>query len=432
MPPKELKMQGQLVGVLMHTEGGLKILTPKGAPVGLFADPEDERKWKERHGSGPFGGIGPKVMLAADDDDDGHSDSSTDPPPPAPPPTTTSSKPQTVDMRAELVSADKVDKKDADDAVSIDNTTPVPGAAGVGIGGGGGDAHGGGGDAVGGRGDAGGGRGDGSGKSLTEQRRDAVYELATGRVNDNGGPAVTSGTAAGGTSSVGVTLKTGGDSSREAALGPPKIPGVNAGLLVRMPKGLDLAEVRVHPTVTATMVSLLQDMLIAAASPAQPNITFGPNANQGAISAYSLGVLKDILVAAGLSQATITSTARTPVAQANAMYNNLESNGVAAEKELYASAGDKVIDVYVEQKQANKTPAEIRSAMLAKIIELGPSNVSKHCADPSERNVFDVAPSSISNQAAFKAAVKADSRVDQPKFKYPPADTAFHIEIVQP
>jgi hypothetical protein len=159
-------------------------------------------------------------------------------------------------------------------------------------------------------------------------------------------------------------------------------------------------------------------------------IKFGQNAKKENVTNFALQVLEDILQAAGLNSALISSTARTPADQARVMFNNIESTGVAAQKKLYAAAGDAVIDEYVKAKQAKKTPTEIKAAMEAKIIALGPTKVSHHAADPNILCVFDVAPSSVAKKAAFEKAVRADKRVQ--KFLMPPLDPGYHLEIPQP
>jgi hypothetical protein len=159
-------------------------------------------------------------------------------------------------------------------------------------------------------------------------------------------------------------------------------------------------------------------------------IKFGPNAVQENVTNFSLKVLEDILQAAGLNSALITSTARTPADQARVMYANIVKTGVAKQKQLYAAAGDLVIDEYVKAKKAGKTEVEIKAAMEAKIISVGPTRVSHHAADPNVLCVFDVAPSSIAKKAAFEKAVRADKRVK--KFILPPVDPAYHLEIPQP
>jgi hypothetical protein len=170
------------------------------------------------------------------------------------------------------------------------------------------------------------------------------------------------------------------------------------------------------------------------AAPAAVTITFGANAVESAVSAYSKGILEDVLRAAKLTSATITSTARTPTDQARVMYNNLEGTGegqgVEAQKKLYGNAGDKVVDVYVALKAEKKTADEIKAAMKAKIDELGPTNVSRHISDPAKLNVFDVGPNSIGDdaaQTAFKTAAQAETRISH--FIPYPDDPGHHFEI---
>jgi hypothetical protein len=159
-------------------------------------------------------------------------------------------------------------------------------------------------------------------------------------------------------------------------------------------------------------------------------IKFGTNAKSESVTEYSLKVLEDILTAAGLTSCTISSTARTPRDQARVMYNNIVATGVAAQKKLYAAAGDAVIDEYVKAKRENKSPTEIKAAMEARLNQLGPTKISHHAADPNLLCVFDVAPSSIGNKRSFEKAVRADKRVS--KFLLPPQDPGYHLEVPQP
>ena len=166
-------------------------------------------------------------------------------------------------------------------------------------------------------------------------------------------------------------------------------------------------------------------------TPGALEIVFASSARQDVVSAHTIAVLTAILTAAGLTKATITSTQRTAEDQARAMFANIRQKGVASQKELYGDNGDQVIDAYVAANDAGKSDDEIKAAMLAKINELGPGNVSKHAADPAKLNVIDVAPSSIANRAAFEAAVRADKRVS--RFLTPQdGDPAYHLEVPQP
>ncbi|HYO63486.1 MAG TPA: transglycosylase SLT domain-containing protein [Pyrinomonadaceae bacterium] len=161
------------------------------------------------------------------------------------------------------------------------------------------------------------------------------------------------------------------------------------------------------------------------------SIEFGKNARRDDFTPHSQKVLEDILRQANLSGALISSTSRTPADQARVMFNNLEREGVEKQKRLYGPYGDKVIDVYVRSKNAGRTDEQIKLDMEAKIKDLGPTNVSKHTADPRVYNVFDIAPSSIRDRRAFEQAVNADERVK--KFLTPSdSDPAYHLEIPQP
>src|ERR1700686_1439611 len=150
------------------------------------------------------------------------------------------------------------------------------------------------------------------------------------------------------------------------------------------------------------------------------DIVFGPNAKSSDVTPYSLGVLRDVMSAAKVASVTISSTQRSPADQARVMFNNLETQGVAAQRTLYKAPG----------KAAGKTSDQIKADMTAKIVELGPMNVSHHAADPKLLNVFDVAPSSVADVDAFVKAAKADARVS--KFLTPPNDPGLHFEIPQP
>jgi len=161
------------------------------------------------------------------------------------------------------------------------------------------------------------------------------------------------------------------------------------------------------------------------------NIVFGPNAKSADVSPFTLSVLRDIMAAAGVAQLTITSTQRSPQDQARVMYDNIVRDGVAKQKALYKPAGQSVIDAYVAAKNAGKSPDDIKAAMVARILEIGPEKVSRHAADPKVLNVFDVSPASVAHQTAFVAAARGDARVAK---VLTPAenDPAFHLEIPQP
>jgi len=137
-----------------------------------------------------------------------------------------------------------------------------------------------------------------------------------------------------------------------------------------------------------------------------------------------------VMRASGTRDVLISSTQRTPRDQARVMFDNCRKDGPDQQKGLYASAGDKVIDVYVASTAAGRSADQVKADMEAKIVDLGPTNVSRHTADPRVLAVIDVAPSSLPDMGTFERAVKADSRISQ--YFMPPKDPGFHLEIPQP
>ncbi|MEI6408221.1 MAG: hypothetical protein WCR52_02465 [Bacteroidota bacterium] len=163
----------------------------------------------------------------------------------------------------------------------------------------------------------------------------------------------------------------------------------------------------------------------------EPTIAYSPGVNKSVISAHAIDVIVSILKDSTNTSAKITSSARTPHEQAQAMYNNIVNQGVDAQKKLYGPYGDKVIDVFIAQKAAGKSHIEIVDAMEAKIIELGPGNVSRHCADFRKLVVVDIAPSSIANKSAFVTiSNQYKTKGLLSEFLQPTdGDPAYHLEI---
>ena len=99
-----------------------------------------------------------------------------------------------------------------------------------------------------------------------------------------------------------------------------------------------------------------------------PMITFlNPTRDSLNVSSYSKKVLEDIMKRSGVSQITITSTARTVSDQARIMYENIERHGVVHQKKLYANYGDNVIDEYSFLKSQGKSRQEIINGMIIEI-----------------------------------------------------------------
>ncbi len=164
----------------------------------------------------------------------------------------------------------------------------------------------------------------------------------------------------------------------------------------------------------------------------QVTIDFASGVNSSKVSAYSIVVLKDIMLKAAVDSVTISSVARDAAEQAAAMYKNIQKTDLPTQRDLYGAAGNKVLDVYEADTKAKKVAQMIIADMQKKIEEIGTSKVTRHAGDQSKVNVFDVGPNSVTpqaNKSAFAKAARDDARVS--RFFEPPDDPGFHFEIPQ-
>ncbi|WP_310555882.1 glycoside hydrolase family 19 protein, partial [Flavobacterium sp.] len=153
----------------------------------------------------------------------------------------------------------------------------------------------------------------------------------------------------------------------------------------------------------------------------------GETALASGISQRTRTILEEVGEASKNYDIYITSTARTPADQARIMYDNTVRTGAAAQKVIYANAGDQVIDVYTAGVNAGKSQADIIQDMENKINEIGPSSVSKHLANPAVMNTFDVSISRLTNPNDFKTTMKTRAELHQLLDE----NACYHIEINQ-
>ena len=156
--------------------------------------------------------------------------------------------------------------------------------------------------------------------------------------------------------------------------------------------------------------------------------------SQDHVTDQSAGVVNDAMVAIEDTEVDVSSGYRSPEKQAEVMYDNIESNGTESQYKLYGKSGDKIIDKYVSLKSkgdANNVYSKEATVegMVSEINKVGPGKVSAHSNDPKSYNVFDIAPSSVSNIKSFQKALGGDKRVTK-LIKYP-KDPAIHVEIKQ-
>jgi hypothetical protein len=171
-----------------------------------------------------------------------------------------------------------------------------------------------------------------------------------------------------------------------------------------------------------------EDPFVGPVRARQPNvdIQFGSRANSSALTDYSRSVISDVANQAGVSSLKISSTARSPEDQARVMYENLMA-GTASE---YKAPGRAIFESARDAGLSAEQTKALMASQIRDFLDQG-KFVSSHVGDPSVRNVFDVAPSSVSNRAAFEAAARANPSVT--KFlSTQNNDPAFHFEIVQP
>jgi RHS repeat-associated protein len=159
-----------------------------------------------------------------------------------------------------------------------------------------------------------------------------------------------------------------------------------------------------------------------------PGIVFGPDANRAVVSQYTLNILAGIMQRSGNTHVTITSTQRSPEAQAAAMLTNIINHGVQSQLHLYGAPGRQVVNVAAAGLAQHLSRADILRNMVAEIRRLGPGRVSRHAGDPAVINVIDISPATIINRENFVREIRAGNI----NLFQPPRDPAFHLEIQQP
>lgn len=152
-------------------------------------------------------------------------------------------------------------------------------------------------------------------------------------------------------------------------------------------------------------------------------------------------VLTEVGKNVGLEEVIVTSTLRTPLAQAEAMLSNIEQNRLIR----YKWAGEEVNKLARQMRGQKAERKKIIEAMVAKIKELSKSGnrVSKHCVSEEEYdkcNIIDVsylAMAEDKREDFLKAMIarKEVAKVIQPISKqlkgYDAGEPAMHFEINQ-
>jgi|JI102314A2RNA_FD_contig_111_470775_length_1078_multi_4_in_0_out_0_1 hypothetical protein len=159
-------------------------------------------------------------------------------------------------------------------------------------------------------------------------------------------------------------------------------------------------------------------------------VTFRSGVNSEKVHELTLKFLKNLGESSNNLNIEVSSAARSPYDQATVMYLNCEKLGMDSQYKLYGRNGDKVIRVYERMKKdRKKSSLEIIMAMHKQIMAIGPSKVSRHCADTSMMNVVDIPFSSISNKQAFREELRKNSPRPISKYLDETNNNCWHLEL---
>lgn len=152
-------------------------------------------------------------------------------------------------------------------------------------------------------------------------------------------------------------------------------------------------------------------------------------------------VLTEVGEKVGLEEVVVTSTLRTPFAQAEAMLTNIENNRIIR----YKWAGEEVNKLARTMRGKKADRKDIIEAMVAKIKELSKSGnrVSKHCVAEDEYdkcNIIDVSYLAMAENKredflnamiARKEVAKVIQPISRQLQGYDAGEPAMHFEINQ-
>lgn len=165
-------------------------------------------------------------------------------------------------------------------------------------------------------------------------------------------------------------------------------------------------------------------------------------ATENRLGATSKKLLLEVGKKIGLEEIVVTSTIRSPRAQAEAMLTNLEQRRHI----VYKWAGEEVNKLARAMRGKKAEREDILKAMVAKIEELAKfgsnGRVSKHCVavdDYDKCNIIDLSYRSMGNKAEaflnaileYKEVVKVIQPVSRKIKGYDGAEPAIHLEINQ-
>ncbi|MEY4764307.1 MAG: hypothetical protein RI907_980 [Pseudomonadota bacterium] len=201
-----------------------------------------------------------------------------------------------------------------------------------------------------------------------------------------------------------------------ATLNVPQATASGASLSAHV----DGALLAAPPAGATHLLAVVDDAAVAAL--ADVRLLAGPNANLDTLGEKLTLALKAAARRAGVSQLAVAMTGMKPAELAHAMFLNLTrssapmADNVASQNQLFGAAGQAVIQVFSQQTQGKSLTevlaarSSVEAAMTLAIEQQGPTQVLKHCADPSKLLIADVRKASLpdaDSAARFQAALIA-------------------------
>lgn len=161
-----------------------------------------------------------------------------------------------------------------------------------------------------------------------------------------------------------------------------------------------------------------------------PNVSFSSGINQSVVSDYTLSVLQDIASRSGEWEMIITSTARGPQAQAQAMFDNSRRD-LAEQRRTYYPPGQGVLNTYETFNAVRSimgySDSDIVNFMRMRVMLEGPSNVSNHAADLNVLNTVDISLKTILDH---ERVFHIGNSYDNVRVLY--ENNVLHFEVGQP
>ncbi len=164
-------------------------------------------------------------------------------------------------------------------------------------------------------------------------------------------------------------------------------------------------------------------------------------ANKRIVSSYALSVIQLALQKAGMPQAVITSTIRTPQEQASIMYRNAKKN-LAGQFRLYGSTGDQVLKVFKDNQTLPESQVvKMMKEKIEALLKQG-RRTSKHVVTQPQYkalNIIDIGVNSTRavcgasfNIAKFTKALnelQTQGYIDKLIDETSKSNTCWHIEV---